>query len=52
MMFSIAFSNISSGSLPVFFLHDVECIVNDLLRNTFLAIQHDVVDQAGDNLEL
>ena len=32
------------------FLHDVECIVNDLLRNTFLAIQHDVVDQAGDNL--
>src|SRR5699024_7341229 len=31
------------------FFHDVERIVNDLLRNAFFAIQHDVVDLTGDN---
>src|SRR5699024_2873973 len=30
------------------FLHDVERIVNDLLGNALLAVQHDVVDKTGD----
>ena len=37
--------------LPIFtglFLDDVECIIDDLLCNTLLAVQHDAVDKLGD----
>ena len=49
-MFSIAFSKVSRGSLPVFSLNHGESLVNDLLSDALLAIQHHAVDQTGDHL--
>ena len=36
------------GLLAGLFLDDLESVVNDLLSNTFLAVEHNTVDQLGD----
>ncbi len=48
-MFSIAFSNIPEDRCRSSPEH-VESLVNDLLSDALLAIQHHVVDQTGDHL--
>ena len=51
-MFSIAVSKTSMGSLARLFLDGLKSIINDLLGNTLLAVEHNAVDERVTRTEL
>ena len=51
-MFSIAFSKSFQRIVAGLFLNHGESLVNDLLSDALLAVQHDAVDQTVTILEL
>ena len=50
MMFSMAFSNSFERIVAGLLFDSLKSFVNDLLSDALLAIQHDAVDQTGDEL--